>query len=178
MPTRSKVAKKPAQAQKRRAGGRKDATTEKAAASNAARTRRAAVRAQTPRVRSQPLIAVRDVEAASRWYRKLLGCESGHGGSTYERLVQGGVLLLQLHQWDEEDHANLVGADAAPHGHGVLLWFEVDDFDAAVGGARALAAEVVEDVHVNPNARHRELWLRDLDGYVVVIASPEGEAGP
>jgi hypothetical protein len=35
--------------------------------------------------------------------------------------------------WDEEDHANLVGADAAPHGHGVLLWFEVDDFDAAVG---------------------------------------------
>ena len=42
---------------------------------------------------------------------------------------------------------------------------------------RDLHAEVVEDVHVNPNAHHRELWLRDLDGYVVVIASPDGEAG-
>jgi hypothetical protein len=23
---------------------------------------------------------------------------------------------------------------------------------------------------------HRELWLRDLDGYTVVLASPDGEA--
>jgi hypothetical protein len=73
------------------------------------------------------------VAAASRWYQRLLGCESGHGGSLYDRLVQDGVLRLQLHACDEEDHANLVGADAAPHGHGVPLWFEVDDFDAAVG---------------------------------------------
>ena len=28
----------------------------------------------------QPLIAVADVEASSLWYRRLLGCESGHGG--------------------------------------------------------------------------------------------------
>ncbi|HEX4458339.1 MAG TPA: VOC family protein, partial [Polyangia bacterium] len=73
-------------------------------------------------------------------------------------------------------HPNLVGADAAPHGHGVLLWFEVSDFDAVVARARALAAEVVEDVHVNPAPAHRELWIRDPDGYVVVIASPDGEA--
>jgi AcrR family transcriptional regulator len=26
------------------------------------------------------------------------------------------------------------------------------------------------DVHVNPNAKHREIWLRDLDGYLVVFA--------
>jgi len=31
-------------------------------------------------------------------------------------------------------------------------------------------------VHRNPNAGHRELWIRDLDGYIVVIASPDGEA--
>jgi hypothetical protein len=24
---------------------------------------------------------------------------------------------------------------------------------------------------------HREIWLRDLDGYMVVLASPDGEAG-
>ncbi len=31
-------------------------------------------------VRAQPLIAVSDVEASSRWYCRLLGCTSGHGG--------------------------------------------------------------------------------------------------
>jgi catechol 2,3-dioxygenase-like lactoylglutathione lyase family enzyme len=31
-------------------------------------------------MRVQPLIAVRDVEASSRWYQSLLGCKSGHGG--------------------------------------------------------------------------------------------------
>jgi hypothetical protein len=48
-----------------------------------------------------------------------------------------GHLVLQLHAWDEEQHPNLVNADAAPSGHGVLLWFEVDDFDAGVERARA-----------------------------------------
>ena len=31
--------------------------------------------------------------------------------------------------------------------------------------------------HVNPAPGHREIWLRDPDGYVVVIASPDGDCG-
>jgi len=27
-------------------------------------------------------------------------------------------------------------------------------------------------VHVNPQAGHREVWIRDPDGYLVVIAEP------
>jgi catechol 2,3-dioxygenase-like lactoylglutathione lyase family enzyme len=61
-------------------------------------------------------------------------------------------------------------------GNGVLLWFEVDDFDATVARARGLGANIVLDVHRNPNGDHRELWLRDPDGYTVVIASPDGES--
>ena len=38
-------------------------------------------------MRPQPLISVPDVEATSRWFRKLLGCASAHGGPVYERLV-------------------------------------------------------------------------------------------
>jgi hypothetical protein len=52
----------------------------------------------------QPLICVRDVEASSRWYQRLLGCESDHGGPQYERLVSNGHLILQLHAWDIEHH--------------------------------------------------------------------------
>ena len=79
--------------------------------------------------------------------------------------------------WNAKKHPNLINADAAPPGHGVVLWFQVDDFDAAVERVRRLKGEIIEDVHFNPAPQHREIWLRDPDGYVVVIASPDGESG-
>jgi catechol 2,3-dioxygenase-like lactoylglutathione lyase family enzyme len=130
-------------------------------------------------VRTQPLIAVRDVKASSAWYQALLGLASlpDHPHRlVYDRLMSGGNLLLQLHVWDEEQHPNLMGREKAPAGHGVLVWFEVDDFDAAVERARKLRATVVEEPHVNPSPQHREMWLRDPDGYYVVLASRDGEA--
>jgi catechol 2,3-dioxygenase-like lactoylglutathione lyase family enzyme len=131
-------------------------------------------------VHAEPLIAVRNVRASSHWYQQLLEVdvlpEHAHRDS-YNRMLCDGRLVLQLHAWDEEHHPNLVNADSAPPGHGVLLWFEVDDFDAAVERARSLRAQVVEQPHVNSNAGHREMWLRDPDGYIVVIAGPDGEAG-
>jgi catechol 2,3-dioxygenase-like lactoylglutathione lyase family enzyme len=125
-------------------------------------------------VRAQPLIAVADVEASSRWYQHLLGCKSGHGGAEYERLLFEGQLILQLHAWDaeaEDDrHGHMGRADIKSRGNGVLLWFETDDFDAAVARGREIRAEVLDKPRVNPNAKHRECWFRDPDGYVVVLA--------
>jgi hypothetical protein len=130
-------------------------------------------------MQAQPLIAVRNVRASSRWYAELLGADSLPDHShrdVYDRIYCSGQMVLQLHAWDEENHPNLVNANAAPPGHGVLLWFEVDDFDSVVNRARALSSEIIEEPHVNPNAQHREMWFRDLDGYVVVIAGPDGES--
>lgn len=127
-------------------------------------------------MRAQPLIAVRDVEASSRWYQSLLGAQSGHGGREYERLMRDGELLLQLHDWHAHDHPNLGDPEAARHGYGVLLWFQTDEFDAAVERARALGATIIQGPQVNPRAQHRECWLHDPDGYVVVLASREGDA--
>ena len=95
----------------------------------------------------------------------------------YDRIWRAGRLLLQLHAWDAEEHHNLVNADAAPPGHGVVLSFQVDDFDAAVERARRFGATIIEDAHFNPAPQHPEIWLRDKDGYVVVVASPDGESG-
>lgn len=133
---------------------------------------------QRPAVRSQPLIAVRNVRASGRWYSELLGADSLPEHShrdTYDRVQLADEIVLQLHAWDAEDHPNLTNRGAAPPGHGVLLWFEVSNFDEAVVRARALGAEVLLEPHVNPRPQHREMWLRDPDGYVVVIASPDGE---
>ena len=123
-----------------------------------------------PSVRPQPLITVADVPAASRFYQALLGATSDHGGEEYERLVVDGELVMQLHSNEVGHHHGPLGDHSTAAGNGVLLWFEFDDFDAAVARTRETGAEIVTDVHVNPNAGHRELWLRDPDGYLVVLA--------
>jgi catechol 2,3-dioxygenase-like lactoylglutathione lyase family enzyme len=136
--------------------------------------------AQTSTFEAQPLIAVRNVRASSVWYAELLGADTlpDHPHrEMYDRIWRAGRLLLQLHAWDAEAHPNLVNADAAPPGHGVVLWFQVDDFDLAVERARRLGAEIIEEPQFNPAPQHWEVWLRDPDGYVLVVASPDGESG-
>lgn len=125
----------------------------------------------------QPLIAVRNVEAGSRWYQAVLGFTSAHGGPEYERLHADGKLVLQLHHWDAHEHPFLGDPAAEPYGNGVLLWFQTDDIDTAYQRAQTEQAEVLEPLHVNPNAQHREFWLRDPDGYVVVVAGRQGDLG-
>jgi catechol 2,3-dioxygenase-like lactoylglutathione lyase family enzyme len=130
----------------------------------------------------QPLISVTDVRRSSRFYQGLLGCKSGHGGEEYERLLHRGVLVLQLHHFAVEHHHGRIGDPAQrPYGNGLALWFQVDDFDATVERAGAVGAEIVLAPHRNPRdgpggPAHRELWLRDPDGYLVVVASPDGES--
>lgn len=134
-------------------------------------------------MRPQPLIAVSDVEASSRWYQWLLGCRSAHGGSEYERLVSDAGLILQLHSFEADHHHGQIGDPAdRPYGNGVLLWFEIDDFEAAAARVAEMGVEVVLPRHRNPPSgeggpNHWEIWLRDPDGYVVVLASPDGSAG-
>ena len=114
-------------------------------------------------MRPQPLIAVTDVAASSRWYQRLLGCRS-------------------VHRFEVAHHHLPIGNPAdQPYGNGVLLWFEIDDFDDAVRRVDELKAEIVLPRHRNPPHRdsgpnHWEIWLRDPDGYTVVLASPDGSA--
>jgi catechol 2,3-dioxygenase-like lactoylglutathione lyase family enzyme len=124
------------------------------------------------RVWPQPLLVVRDVPASSRFYQQVLGAESCHGGDEYEQIVLDGEILLQLHDTEVEDRHGRLADTEAPFGNGVLVCFEVADFDGAVERARAAGARVEHDVHTNPNAKQQEIWLRDPDGYLVVVAGP------
>ena len=135
-------------------------------------------------MRPQPLIAVHDVEVSSRWYQRLLGCRSDHGGPNYERLVSvNGTLIMQLHAFDLAHHHGAIGDEKdRPYGNGVLLWFEIDDFDAAMTRVDELHPEIVLPRHRNPptgggGPDHWEIWLKDPDGYMVVLASPDWSAG-
>jgi catechol 2,3-dioxygenase-like lactoylglutathione lyase family enzyme len=123
-----------------------------------------------PSVRSQPLLCVRDVKASSRWYQTVLGVKSGHGGDEYEMLMDGQVMVMQLHCFEQDHHHGSMGDPSKPLGNGVAVWFHVDDLDGVVARSKAAGATVQTEVHVNPNAQQRELWLRDPDGYLVVVA--------
>jgi catechol 2,3-dioxygenase-like lactoylglutathione lyase family enzyme len=126
----------------------------------------------TTRVWPQPLIVVRDVPKSREFYVQVLGAESAHGGDEYEQIVSGGELILQIHHIDVEDHHGPLASHDVPLGNGTLLWFEVSDFEAAVQRAKDAQVHIERDVHVNPNAKQQEIWLRDPDGYRVVIAGP------
>lgn len=133
----------------------------------------------------QPMITVHYVPASSRWYQAVLGLQSGHGGPEYEQLVFEGRTVLQLHHWGahehphehSHEHPHLGDPALRPYGNGAVLWFQTDAFDAAMARVRAHGAQVLEGPRVNPNAHHREVWLRDPDGYVVVVASAYGDLG-
>ena len=81
-----------------------------------------------------------DVETGSRWFQDVLGLRSGHdeevrrrfhgaGAVEYEMLMDGDVMVAQLHRWEAHDHPHLGDETDASRGDGVLLWFATDDFD-------------------------------------------------
>ncbi len=119
----------------------------------------------------QPLIAVADVEKTSQWYQTVLGLESGHGGKEYEQLLFEQQMVLQLHQWQAHEHLH-IGDPKRLIGNGVLLWFESNRFDEIVQKLQTHQVEILEGPKYNPNAHHREIWFRDLNGYTLVVASP------
>src|SRR5579863_315163 len=101
-------------------------------------------------MRPRPLIAVTNVEASSRWYQRLLGCRSDHGGPVYERLLWNGKLVLQLHSFESDhDHGPIGDRNDKPYGNGILLWFEVEDFDAVLERCTEMGVEIVMPRHRN-----------------------------
>ncbi|MCU4377564.1 VOC family protein [Acinetobacter haemolyticus] len=122
----------------------------------------------------QPLIAVTDVEKTSQWYQTVLGLQSRHGGKEYEQLLFEQTMVLQLHQWQAHDHS-YIGEPKYVIDNGVLLWFESKQFDEIVKSLQAHHVKILEGPKYNPNAHHREIWFKDLNGYTLVVASPYGD---
>jgi len=119
------------------------------------------------------IIGVADVARSFRWYRTLLGQpearpEHDHFGQLVDR---DGTVLLSLHQWGAHDHPSLTSPDLAAPGNGLLLFFRVDDYEAALARARALVCRLEEEPHLNPNTQASEFSLRDPDGYYVTISA-------
>ena len=124
------------------------------------------------------MLVCASVSAASEWYQRVVGLESAHGGDEYEMLTSDGAVVLQLHDDDPDEHEQLSHPGRPRDGNGVAIWFESSDYTTDLARIREARTggpvDIVDDDHVNELANHREIWLRDLDGYLVVISSAYG----
>jgi predicted enzyme related to lactoylglutathione lyase len=122
--------------------------------------------------RTWTIVGVADVARSFRWYQSLFGQPKTAPAHDYfgQILDADGTVLLCLHQWGAHDHPSLTSPDRVPPGNGLLLFFRVDDYDAALLRARALVSRLEEEPRSNPNTGTREFTLRDPDGYYVMIS--------
>ena len=124
-------------------------------------------------MRAQPMIVVRNVQAASQWFQDVLGLVSGHGGEEYEMLLNHDKeLVAQLHRWDTHDHPHLGNESDPSRGNGVLLWFATNQLDDVVAKVKQHKAKILDGPLYNPNGRQHEIWLEGPEGYRVVVAGP------
>jgi catechol 2,3-dioxygenase-like lactoylglutathione lyase family enzyme len=123
--------------------------------------------------RTWTIVGVGDVPRSFRWYQALFGQPEGAPAHDHfgQILDSDGTVLLCLHAWGAHDHPSLLSPDRGTPGNGLLLFFRVDDFDAALLRARGLATPLEEEPHVNPNTATAEFSLRDPDGYYVTISA-------
>jgi catechol 2,3-dioxygenase-like lactoylglutathione lyase family enzyme len=123
--------------------------------------------------RTWTIIGVKDVPGSFSWYQALFGqAEVAPAHDYFGQITDtDGTVLLCLHQWGPHEHPSLMSPDKAPPGNGLLLFFRVDDFDAALKRARALVIRFEEEPHLNPNTKTTEFSVRDPDGYYVTISA-------
>jgi catechol 2,3-dioxygenase-like lactoylglutathione lyase family enzyme len=125
------------------------------------------------------IIGVADVPKSLRWYQSLLGMpQTAPSHDDFGQIIDAdGTVLLCLHQWGADEHPPLTSPAAATPGNGLLLFFLVDDFAAALLRARALVSRLEEEPGLNPNTRSMEFSLRDPDGYFVTISAYDPAQG-
>lgn len=123
--------------------------------------------------RTWTIVGVADVPRSFAWYQTLLGMPRTEPAHEYfgQILDTDGTVLLCLHRWGDHEHPSLTSPERAEPGNGLLLFFRVDDFHAALAGARGLVDRLAEEPHLNPNTQTLEFSLRDPDGYWVTVSA-------
>ena len=115
------------------------------------------------------IIAVKDVEASSRWYKQIFGFKNAHGGKDFAVLVsENDEIILCLHKWGEHQHPSLTDQNIIA-GNGLLLYFKTDNLEAIRKNVEKAGCIIEEELHMNPNSLKNEFSLKDPNGYFLTI---------
>lgn len=107
-----------------------------------------------------PFIAVKDVEASSKWYQAVFGCRSLHGGKEFDILVsENDEVLICLHKWGEHQHPTMADP-AITAGNGLILYFRTENMNAIRQNVEKTGSFLEEDIHINANSTKKEFSQR------------------
>jgi uncharacterized glyoxalase superfamily protein PhnB len=109
-------------------------------------------------IRSNPVLAVHDLELSGAWYRDVLGCELDDVEPGNWRFCRAGNTTFMLGRCPDVPPAAEIGD------HSYVAYLHVDDVDAFHHRAMAAGAEVMHPPRDEPWGM-RELALRSPDGH-------------
>ncbi|MEM7571789.1 MAG: VOC family protein [Bacteroidota bacterium] len=117
-----------------------------------------------------PIIAVQDVVASSKWYQSVLGCKSKHGGDEFDILVdEEGEVVLCLHKWGEHGHPSMLKSNIRP-GNGLILYLRTTKLELIRQQLKEMGHPVEREIQLNPNSHHKEFSVVDPNGYYLTIS--------
>lgn len=121
-------------------------------------------------MKTDPIIAVRNVPECAAWYQAVFNCHGRHGGDEFEILCdESGEVLLCLHKWGAHEHPTMRYPDPSP-GNGMILYFRAANLDAIRQNLAKMNHPVEAEIAVNPNSGQREFSLRDPEGYFLMVS--------
>jgi predicted enzyme related to lactoylglutathione lyase len=116
-----------------------------------------------------PIIAVKDVQASSRWYQQVFNFKNRHGGNEFAVLVsEEDEIVLCLHKWGEHHHPTMTDS-GIPAGNGLILYLRTKNMETIRAKVEKIGGSIEEDIHLNTNSLRKEFALRDPDGYYLII---------
>lgn len=116
-----------------------------------------------------PIIAVRDIKATSKWYQKIFGFRNNHGGDHFSVLVSDDdEIILCLHKWEEHNHPTMTNPSITPE-NGLLLYFRTENMNNIYQNLLKAGCAIEEDIHLNKNSLRKEFSFRDPDGYLLTV---------
>jgi uncharacterized glyoxalase superfamily protein PhnB len=122
-------------------------------------------------LRSDPVLAVHDLERSGAWYEAVLGCTLDHvdpGNWVFARSPAEAGVTFHLGRCPDDAPAAEIG------NHSYLAYLVVDDVDAFHAQAVTHGAEVLKAPTDEPWGM-RELALRSPDGHRFMLAQPVPE---
>ena len=123
--------------------------------------------------RTWPIIGVKDVSVSANWYQALFGQPQTPPHHEDFTMIEDedGTVLVCLHEWGGHGEGRpLRSPEDAEPGNGILLFFRVDDYDAALSRARGLVPALEAEPHISGPGT-LAFTLRDPDGYYVTVNS-------
>lgn len=110
------------------------------------------------KLKTDPIIAVRNVPASSKWYQSVFSLKSKHGGTEFDILTTSeGEVALCLHRWQADHHPTMTDA-SVPVGNGLILYFRTDEMEQIRRLAKGLNVEV--DRENPPKHQYKQAGVR------------------